>query len=243
MKPAVPMPPQPAPTLFDAHAERYDREVEESVGLAGGSVRHFALRKVHLLQRLLARPPRRILDFGCGIGVMARALADGFPEASVLGVDPSVESIRRAKAAGEDSGQRLRFETSGLDGLHLPSGSHDLIVAACVFHHIEPADRDHWFRQLLRVAEPGGLLAVFEHNPFNPLTRRAVAGCEFDVGVQLLPAAETAGRMRAAGFAAVSHSYYLFTPPALYALHGIERLLGWCPLGGQYVVLGCAPGR
>jgi len=229
--------------VFDAEADTYAATVEASLAVPGGSVRHFADRKVHVLQSLLKQVPAEILDFGCGTGTLSAALLDGFPSTVILGVDPSARSIARAAATVHAAAGRVSFAVSGAHRLELGDGAAEVAVAACVFHHIVPAERDSWIAELYRVLKPGGSLVVFEHNPWNPLTRRSVDRCPFDAGVELLPSPETASRMRAAGFQRVRTRHYLFLPPALYSLRRLEPLLSWLPFGGQYAVIGTVPGH
>ena len=59
---------------------------------------------------------------------------------------------------------------------------------------------------------PGGLAVVFEHNPYNPLTRRVVRNCEFDEGVRLLRAGEVVRHLRGTGSEIVEQRYLQFTP-------------------------------
>ena len=69
-------------------------------------------------------------------------------------------------------------------GLRVPyeSARFDLVIAVCVFHHVEIAERQKFMIELKRVARPGGLVCIMEHNPYNPLTRLAVMRCPFDHG-------------------------------------------------------------
>lgn len=59
---------------------------------------HRARPFVDLLARVRARNPRVVVDLGCGPGGLTRRLADRWPSAHVLGVDASVEMVRRAQA-------------------------------------------------------------------------------------------------------------------------------------------------
>jgi SAM-dependent methyltransferase len=112
------------------------------------------------------------------------------------------------------------------------SGSFDVAFAVCVLHHVDPAARRQFTAELARVTRPGGLTVVFEHNPFNPLTRLAVARCEFDEGVELLRRRELQ-RLLAPALREVESRYLLFVP---WRAERLERALGGVPLGAQYYV-------
>jgi hypothetical protein len=81
-------------------------------------------------------------------------------------------------------------------------------------------------------------LFVFEHNPYNPVTRRLVNTCPFDADAVLLARAETVSLLKAAGLEPSAAAYCLFFPQMLAALRPLEAWLGWLPLGGQYFVAG-----
>jgi hypothetical protein len=106
-----------------------------------------------------------------------------------------------------------------------------------VFHHIERTAQLRWAKELRRVVAPGGALFVFEHNPYNPLTRRVVRDCVFDKGVTLLTPRYARTLFRRAGFSADAARFYFFFPHALAWLRPLERILGWCPIGAQYFVI------
>jgi SAM-dependent methyltransferase len=116
-----------------------------------------------------------ILDFGCGIGNATRALERAFAHASLTGCDRSVESIRVARelTAGSARAQYVELPESGLP---FPDGSFDVVFSSNVFHHVDRVDQIRWGSELARVLTPDGSALLFEHNPYNPLTRRAVAG-------------------------------------------------------------------
>jgi hypothetical protein len=91
---------------------------------------------------------------------------------------------------------------------------------------------------MARVTRPGGVVAIFEHNPWNPLTRKAVAGCEFDRDAVLVTRREAERLLRGSGLADVEGSYIVFFPRESPWLQRIEGLLGRVPLGAQHVVSG-----
>jgi len=81
---------------------------------------------------------------------------------------------------------------------------------------------------------------VYEHNPFNPLTVRAVNTCPLDENAILIKAAEMGSRLVSAGFKQVDYNYRVFFPSALKRLRGLEDKIRWLPLGAQYFVVGTA---
>ena len=88
------------------------------------------------------------------------------------------------------------------------------------------------------MVRPGGLVVVIEHNPMNPLTRMAVARCDFDEGVELASRKEARRLFVARGLQPVEHPYILFFPWRGNAPRRVERWLTWLPFGAQYIVAG-----
>ena len=82
-----------------------------------------------------------------------------------------------------------------------------------------------------------GVLAVFEHNPWNPLTRLAVERCVFDKDAVLLSMPK-ARRLLARAHLAVEKTQYILSIPATTGIAG--RIDGWLsplPTGAQYLVV------
>jgi hypothetical protein len=80
------------------------------------------------------------------------------------------------------------------------------------------------------------MLTIFEHNPLNPLTLRAVNTCPFDVNAHLIRAKELIARYRESGWTDPQSQYHLFFPHALSGLRVLEPYLSGIPFGGQYAV-------
>lgn len=222
---------------FDRYAQQYTDLHRANVRASGEEPAYFSRYKARYMAARTGskstRQPFDILDFGCGIGNSIPHLRALFPQARLHGVDPSGESIQLAERthAGEAT-----FRTNHDNALPCDDHSFDLVQVACVFHHIEPAQRDHWMREIRRVLKPGGQAFVFEHNVLNPLTVKAVRECPFDEDAILLPRRELRARMRAAGFDDVRSRYIVFFPAALKFLRPLEPWLGFVPFGAQYVV-------
>lgn len=224
---------------FDRFADEYEALHARNVRASGEEPAFFAEYKVLDLRRLaletgaLERTSRGvILDYGGGVGNSAGFLVREFPGSLVLNVDVSLRSLRLAQ------GRRQGALQVAFDGATLPlaSGSVDAAMCACVLHHM-PADQHvDTLAELRRVLRPAGLLMVYEHNPLNPLTRRAVDACEFDRDARLVAARTLRARFLQAGFRSATIRYRLFFPRFARALRPLERHLHWLPAGAQYLV-------
>jgi SAM-dependent methyltransferase len=93
--------------------------------------------------------------------------------------------------------------------------------------------------EIRRLLRPGGVFAVIEHNPWNPVTRLIVSRTPVDEDAILLRASETRALLRGAGFSIDREMYFLYFPEKLYrAAAALENGLRRVPLGGQYAVFG-----
>jgi ubiquinone/menaquinone biosynthesis C-methylase UbiE len=108
----------------------------------------------------LALPHQRksALDFGCGVGRMARPLASHFE--SYTGVDISEAMIAQAREWNRDCSQcRFIHNTTG-DLRVFDSASFDLIYSRFVLQHLPSRELvESYLRDFIRILRPGGLLA------------------------------------------------------------------------------------
>jgi len=223
---------------FDSYKDNYRDVVQSSIDFSGLEHDFFMRAKARVLfEAIAARPhlgaPETLdyLDVGCGVGSFHPLVVGRF--AQVSGCDVSGESVEKATAANAEVVYRA------YDGKRLPydDGRFDVLTTICVVHHVPPAEWTAFFAELRRVLKPGGIACVIEHNPFNPLTRLAVARCPFDEDAVLLAPRRARGLFAGAGFSAVTTRQFLFLPwengPALAA----ERALAWLPFGAQYLAV------
>ena len=216
---------------FDRFASDYKDVLDSSVGSAA----YFASGKAEWIARQLGKGfCGSILDFGCGVGLLADAMARHLPAARLTGYDVSTDSLAAIPSALRE---RCNFTS---DPAKMGEG-HALAVVSNVLHHIPSGERDQTLAALAKRLAPGGKLMIFEHNPINPLTQLIVARCPFDEDAVLLWPREAVARLRRAGLTVEPPSYVAFFPKPLARLRGLEAHLGWCPLGAQYVAVGVQP--
>lgn len=148
-------------------------------GLAAGYARHRPTYPAVLVDAILAGipAPARVLDVGCGTGILTRLLAGRGAE--VVGIDPNPDMLATARAAS-----RLDYRLGTGEETGQPSASFDAVTCAQAFHWFQ-AERA--LPELARVLVPGGRLALL-WNLREPVT-------EFDAVYQaVLRDAEEAAR-------------------------------------------------
>lgn len=178
-----------------------------------------------------------LLDYGCGTGEMLKWLKIfGFP-GHLHGADVSPAMLEEAEKRW-DGFQKPLFSCIGETKTDYADDFFHCIVATCVFHHIEPEKRDSVLQEIKRILVPGGTLVLFEHNPFNPITRLIVKRATIDKNAILLYPKEIRGRYNKASFAKCKLEYLMFFPPSMKVSLKFERYLRWLPLGAQYVAVG-----
>ena len=223
-------------STFDLAAREYSQQLDQGISLSGESADFFVEHRVRLLATYLQthteiRRPR-VLDFGCGIGNATEALKEQLDACEVMGLDCSSESIRLAQQRFANSAFRWT-----MDGSEIAPGSLDVVYTSGVFHHIEPAQRQVELSRIFRWLKPGGVLALFENNPWNPATHWVMSRIPFDHDAQCLSPWETRRRITQAGLTPQLTRSLFFFPRCLRYLRPLEPLLSPLPMGAQYVVL------
>lgn len=221
---------------FDRFADEYHALQAASVRLSGEGPEYFWRYKVVDLARECARSGVQagaVLDFGAGVGNSVPYLREHFPASRIACLDVS----RRSLAVGARRFPGLA-EFTWFDGGRVPfdDDAFDAAFVACVLHHVEAAEHTRILGELRRVVRPGGVVMVYEHNPYNPLTRKVVRECAYDEGAILMTPRTLVERFHAAGMRRTEIRHRVFFPHMLAALRPLEGVLGWLPLGAQYYV-------
>jgi ubiquinone/menaquinone biosynthesis C-methylase UbiE len=218
------------PHEFDQYAKNYRENLDKNLWLSGESSTFFAEYKAQKLKQWLpelANKPITILDFGCGDGVMTSFVQAVFPQATVVGADPSSESIEVARMAYE----KITFQVSDTR-VDMPDQHFDLIFAAGAFHHIPFNEHEHYRQEVMRLLKPGGIFVMFELNPYNPLTVWTFKHNPIDQNATMMRPGYSYKLLRPAG--SVTTKFYCFFPHALRKLRFFEPYLTKVPVGALY---------
>lgn len=152
-------PPEGPPAVSFGERPFYQvRDVAESFGADAG--RYNRARPgypARLIEAIIAGSPgRRVLDVGCGTGIVARQFRSA--GCSVLGVEPDVRMAEVARAGG------LEVEVTTFEAWDPAGREFDAVVAGQAWHWVDPVAGA---AQAARALRPAGLLAVF-WNSFLP---------------------------------------------------------------------------
>ncbi len=223
---------------FDTYEDSYDQKVQDSISFIKTDhdffIRANALHLLSVVRRLLGEPKQlEALDVGCGIGLMDRHLASHF--GTLEGIDVSEGVLQTARGANPS----VRYQL--YDGLRFPHPDQSFDIAFCVnvMHHVEIPRRPAFLAEVRRVVRPGGLCVIFKHNPFNPLTRRAVHECEFDKDASLLTKGLSRDLLMQTGFQVAEEKFILFFPFDRKIFRRLENWILWVPMEAQFYIVAC----
>lgn len=150
----------------EIQADFYDRMAEnlQEAELAYGA----RVWKEAFFRFLDLKKEVNILELGCGHGRWTLPLLrQGHKVTAVDISQKSLEALeRRAKKEGLEKNLKVvrsNFENEEYDNLF------DGALCLGVLHHLNPAKKEKIFANVVKAIKKGGLLAIHEPNPFNPL--------------------------------------------------------------------------
>jgi ubiquinone/menaquinone biosynthesis C-methylase UbiE len=205
------------PDVYSAVAELDEatqKRIAEVLEARGADPQQRQMRRV-FLDRVPFPEGARVLEVGCGTGVLVRTVAARPGIAEVVGVDPGGSLIRRAEELGAGMAN-VSFREA--DGRELPfePESFDVVLFDSTLCHMPGAERG--LAEAFRVLRPGGALGAFDgdyatttvavtvDDPLQACVRAMMAVSVNDrYLVRRLPAL-----VRAAGFEVVSVDSYGF---------------------------------
>ena len=223
--------------VFDLYAQTYNEELDHLLAVYGTNYHVFANKRGQVLKNLCVRDfgPEvhpEILDFGCGIGGMIPIIRGLFKKCAYVGFEPSKKSLQIAKKYFEAEGCSFFSDIRCIDKKFM------LIIASGVLHHIvSEAERLNILRLLFSKLQEKGCLVIFEHNPYNPLTRRIVRDCVYDKDAELISQRRLVSLVLKGGGQVLKKGYYTFFPFHNPFSSWLEGLLKWLPFGAQHYML------
>ena len=142
--------------IRDAACKRFDRDPKKLDCLAG----------------------LRILDIGCGGGILSEPLAR--LGASVVGADPAETNIEVAKLHAVKSGAAVDYRMTTAEALADAGEKFDIVLAMEVIEHV--ADVEMFVARCAEMVKPGGFMIVATLNRTLKSFALAIVGAEYGLG-------------------------------------------------------------
>jgi 2-polyprenyl-6-hydroxyphenyl methylase/3-demethylubiquinone-9 3-methyltransferase len=127
------------------------------------------------VNRLDALTGLRILDIGCGGGLLSEPLAR--LGAAVVGADPSATNVEAAKRHADVAGVTVDYRVTTAEALADAGERFDLVLAMEVVEHV--ADLGLFIGRCAEMVRPGGLMIVATINRTLKSFALAIVGAEY----------------------------------------------------------------
>ena len=160
---------------------------------------------------------QRILDIGCGGGLLSEALAK--KGAAVTGIDPATGNIDIARAHAAKSGLTIDYRATTAEDLGADTAPFDVVLAMEVVEHV--ADKTLFLRTAANLVRPGGLVVLSTLNRTLKSFALAIVGAEYvlrwlprgtHTWEQFVTPDELARELRAAGLTIFDRSGITYNP-------------------------------
>jgi ubiquinone/menaquinone biosynthesis C-methylase UbiE len=128
---------------------------------------HLAEYDSQILSLLDLSPSDRVLDLGCGTGVLTSKIAeqlDAETGGMCIGIDAAAKMIQVARR--KRGSRSCRFDVVAAEDLHYDKESFDAVVSSLFFHHIPLDLKEKALSEAWQVLRPSGQLIIADmHTP------------------------------------------------------------------------------
>lgn len=107
---------------------------------------------------------RRILDLGTGIGQLAVAMKERFPQAEVTGLDVAAPMLRYAHMRAIDLDRDITYTQRLAENTRYPDGHFDIVISYIMFHEVTAEASRKIIAEAHRILRPGGVFYPMDFN-------------------------------------------------------------------------------
>jgi ubiquinone/menaquinone biosynthesis C-methylase UbiE len=138
---------------------------------------HLFTERLRLIKKYLS-PPAKILDAGCGTGILlSRLLAEGY---DAWGIDLSASMIKIARRRIPE-----RAMKGDLAKIPYPDHTFDGVISIATLHHLDKSFSKALY-EMARILKPGGVILLWDHNSLNPYWRILMNKVPQDTGKEVI---------------------------------------------------------
>jgi ubiquinone/menaquinone biosynthesis C-methylase UbiE len=115
----------------------------------------------HIVSLLDLNDSDRVLDLGCGTGVLTRMIADRLKAdagGTAIGIDAAGKMIKVARK--KRATINCIFEVMAAESISYENDSFDAVVSSLFFHHVQMDLKEKALSEAFRVMRPGGRLVI-----------------------------------------------------------------------------------
>jgi len=135
--------------------------VRSFVGTTRGAIPYSALQfemARRVVEKLLGRPPSRVVDLGAGDGVFARELLQHHPHVPVVLLDYSEPMLALARKSPPTAKSTFALCDLSKEGWASSiEEAPDLVVSAFALHHLPHSRQEQLFAEVFSLLAPGGI--------------------------------------------------------------------------------------
>ncbi|MGE5541239.1 MAG: class I SAM-dependent methyltransferase [Bacillota bacterium] len=121
-----------------------------------------------LIETLVERNPKSLLDIGCGEGKLILELESALPSTTLTGIDFSERAIAFARAFCPD----VTFEVARLETLAARNATFDAFTSVEVIEHIPPDELPGFLSTASKILSPGGVGIITTPSTNRPLVAK-----------------------------------------------------------------------
>lgn len=120
----------------------------------------------------------RVLDVGCGTGVLTRlAAAVVGPNGVAIGIDPGPGMIEAARRNAVRKNSRAAFDLGIIERMEFDDDCFDVVLSSFMLHHLPGDLKRAGLGEVRRVLKPGGRLVIIDFDPARPIARAMIWIC------------------------------------------------------------------
>jgi SAM-dependent methyltransferase len=102
------------------------------------------------------RDYKRVLEFGTSSGHYTKVLSEMYPQAEIVGLDPSLRMLEQAQRVANEQGLKWNLFVGVGEEAPFEDNSFDFVTSYAIHHELPPRIIKAWFKEAMRVLKPGG---------------------------------------------------------------------------------------